>query len=136
MEGRGQLEGSPRESAKVRTQSRGALPSNLARVNEAARRDKKTRFTSLMHHVDVAALDRAFRRLKRRAAPGVDGETVASYEERLEERLADLCTRVHTGRYRPHPVRRVNIPKPDGGTRPLGVPALEDKIVQSGSPRC
>jgi RNA-directed DNA polymerase len=131
VEGRGQPEGSPRESAKGRTQSRVALPSNLARVNEAARRDKRTRFTSLLHHVDVVALERAFRRLKRRAAPGVDGEMVASYEQGLQEKLSALHARVHVGRYRPLPVRRVNIPKPDGGTRPLGVPALEDKIVQS-----
>src|SRR5262249_13459842 len=131
VEGRDQLEGIPRESAKGRTQSRVALPSNLVRVNEAARGDKKTRFTSLLHHVNVASLERAFHRMKRRAAPGVDGETVASYEVDLPSRLTDLCARVHTGRYRPQPVRRVNIPKPDGGTRPLGVPALEDKLLQS-----
>lgn len=57
-------------------------------------------------------------------------ESVAKYEERLEQNLRDLCERVHTGRYRPQPVRRVYIPKADGGKRPLGVPALEDKIVQ------
>jgi len=131
VEGRDQHEGIPHKSDKGRTQSRGSLPQNLARVNEAARRNKGTRFTSLMHHVNVAALERAFRRLKRRTAPGVDGETVASYEEGLHEKLVDLCERVHTQRYRPQPVRRVNIPKPDGGTRPLGVPALEDKILQS-----
>lgn len=131
MEGRDQLEGTPHKSVKGRTQSRGSLPSNLARVNEAARRDKRTRFTSLLHHVNVAALERSFRRMKRRAAPGVDGETVASYEEDLHAKLVDLCERVHTGRYRSQPVRRVNIPKPDGGTRPLGVPTLEDKILQS-----
>jgi group II intron reverse transcriptase/maturase len=131
VEGRDQLEGIPRESAKGRTRSRVTLPSNLARVNEAARRDRRTRFTSLLHHVSVESLERAFRRMKRRAAPGVDGETVASYEEGLANKLADLCARVHTGRYRPLPVRRVNIPKPNGGTRPLGVPALEDKILQS-----
>ena len=131
MEGRDQDEGIPRENVKGRTQSRVSLPSNLVRVNEAARKDKRTRFTSLLHHVSVASLERAFLRAKRRAAPGVDGEMVASYEEGLQEKLADLCERVHTGRYRPWPVRRVNIPKPDGGTRPLGVPALEDKILQS-----
>jgi group II intron reverse transcriptase/maturase len=100
------------------------------RVNEAARCDGKTRFTALLHHVDVAALERAFRRLKRKASAGVDGETVDSYEEDLQSNLRALCERVHTGRYRPLPVRRVYIPKSDGGQRPLGVPALEDKIVQ------
>ena len=129
-EGRGRPGGNLREKANVRTQSRGALPPNLKRVNEAAKRDRKTRFTALLHHVDEAALARAFRRLKRRASPGVDGMTVASYEEDLQANLRELCVRVHTGRYRPLPVRRVYIPKSDGGKRPLGVPALEDKIVQ------
>src|SRR5208283_1951339 len=115
---------------RVRTQSRVTLPSNLARVNEVARRNKSTRFTALLHHVDVSALERAFRRLKRSAAPGVDGETVANYEENLAQKLERLHAQVHSGRYRPLPVRRVYIPKADGGQRPLGVTALEDKIVQ------
>jgi group II intron reverse transcriptase/maturase len=106
------------------------LPSNLARVNAAAKRAAQTRFTALLHHIDVEALARAFRRQKRRASAGVDGITVTDYEQNLECNLQDLCARVHTGRYRPQPVRRVYIPKADGGQRPLGVPALEDKIVQ------
>lgn len=116
--------------ARVRAQKREALSTQLSWVNEVARRDKRARFTSLLHHVDEAALERSFRRLKRSASAGVDGETVATYEEGLEERLPDLCERVHTGRYRAQPVRRAYIPKLDGGRRPLGVPALEDKIVQ------
>jgi RNA-directed DNA polymerase len=80
--------------------------------------------------VDVDALERAFRRQKRQASAGVDGVTVLDFEQNLEANLQDLCTRVHTGRYRPQPVRRVYIPKADGGRRPLGVPTLEDKIVQ------
>lgn len=100
-------------------------------MNEAASRDKKARFTALLHHVDVVALARAFRRLRRGASAGVDGETVASYEEDLEVKLQALCERIHAGRYRALPVRRVYIPKSDGGQRPLGIPALEDKIVQS-----
>jgi RNA-directed DNA polymerase len=129
-EGRGRPEGNPHEGAKVRTQSRVPLPPHLARVNAAARRAVQTRFTALLHHVDVAALERAFRRQKRQASAGVDGMTVAAYEQAREANLRDLCTRVHTGRYRPQPVRRVYIPKADGGERPLGVPTLEDKIVQ------
>jgi len=129
-EGRDRPEGIPRESVTIRTQSRGIVSSRLARVNEVARRDKGTRFTALLHHVDVAALDRAFRRIRRRASAGVDGETVESYERELGARLRDLHDRLHTGRYRPQPVRRVYIPKADGGQRPLGVPTLEDKIVQ------
>ena len=119
-----------RGNARVRAQKRGTLSPGLSRVNEAARRDKRTRFTSLLHHIDEAALERAFGRLKRQASAGVDGETVASYERNLRENLQDLCVRVHAGRYRALPVRRVYISKPDGGRRPLGVPALEDKIVQ------
>ena len=130
-EGRGRPEGEPREKARVRTQSRVTLPPNLVRVNEAARRDKSTRFTALLHHVDVSALERAFRRLKRNAAPGVDGETAASYEQDLAQNLQRLHAQVHSGRYRAQPVRRVYIPKADGGQRPLGVTALEDKVVQS-----
>ena len=106
-EGRGQPGRSPREGDGVRTQSRVALPSNLARVNAAARSAVRMRFTALLHHVDVAALERAFRRQKRQASAGVDGMTVADYEQNLVGNLQDLCARVHTGRYRPQPVRRV-----------------------------
>lgn len=130
MKGRGRPEDGFGERTEDRTQSRKLLPSTLARVHEAASRDKKTRFTALLHHVNVEALERAFGRLKRGAAAGVDGVTVATYEQGLSEKLQDLCGRVHRGTYRPAPVRRVYIPKPDGGQRPLGIPALEDKIVQ------
>jgi RNA-directed DNA polymerase len=129
-EGRGQPVRNPGDRGEVRTQSRIALLPNLARVNAAARKAAQTRFTALLHHVDVAALEGAFRRQKRRASAGVDGITVAEYERNLEPNLQDLCARIHTGRYRPQPVRRVYIPKADGGQRPLGVPTLEDKIVQ------
>ena len=130
MEGRGRPEDGFGERTEDRTQSRKLLPPSLVRVHEAASRDRKTRFTALLHHVNVEALERAFGRLKRSAAAGVDGETVATYEQGLSEKLQDLCDRVHRGRYRPEPVRRVYIPKSDGGQRPLGIPALEDKIVQ------
>ena len=83
-----------------------------------------------MHHVDEEALRRAFGRLKRAAAPGVDGETVELYAAQVQERLEDLLRRVQTGTYRPQPVRRTYIPKVDGQKRPLGIPTLEDKIVQ------
>jgi group II intron reverse transcriptase/maturase len=84
----------------------------------------------LLHHVTVDALRDAFLALKRRAAPGVDGVTWQDYESGLEDRLQDLHTRVHRGTYRALPVRRRFIPKPDGRQRPLGIAALEDKIVQ------
>jgi RNA-directed DNA polymerase len=130
-EGRGRPEGILRKEAGVRTRSRAALPPNLARVNAAAAKAAQTRFTALLHHVDTGSLERAFRRQKRQASAGIDGVTVAMYEQDLEHNLRDLCTRIHTGRYRPQPVRRVYIPKADGGQRPLGLPTLEDKIVQS-----
>ena len=130
MEGRGRPEDGRNGRTEDRTQSRTLLPPTLVRVHEAASRDKKTRFTALLHHVNVEALERAFGRLKRNAAVGVDGETVETYEQGLSEKLQDLCDRLHRGRYRPEPVRRVYIPKPDGGQRPLGIPALEDKMVQ------
>jgi retron-type reverse transcriptase len=83
-----------------------------------------------LHHVDVAALERAFRRQRRTASPGVDRVTVDAYEQALERNLQHLHERVHSGQYWPKPVRRTYIPKSDGGRRPLGIPALEDKIVQ------
>jgi group II intron reverse transcriptase/maturase len=89
------------------------------------------RFTALLHHVTPDALERAFRRLRRGAAAGIDGTNAETYEQDLTQNIRKLHERLHTGRYRPRAVRRVYIPKADGGRRPLGVPALEDKIVQS-----
>jgi RNA-directed DNA polymerase len=134
-----QPEGRPRPernlggSARDRTQGWVSLPAKLAQVNEAARRSRQTRFTALLHHVDDEALHRAFRRQRRAASAGVDGVTVADYEQKLDANIRNLCDRVHTGRYRPQPVRRTYIPKADGGRRPLGIPALEDKIVQGAA---
>jgi group II intron reverse transcriptase/maturase len=130
VEGSGRLGGIPGETSQVRTQSRVAWRNALARVNKAARRNRKTRFTALFHHVTPEALERSFRRLRRQAAAGVDGVTVSEYEQDLEQKLEDLHSRVHQGRYRACPVRRVWIAKADGSRRPLGVPALEDKVVQ------
>jgi len=114
-----------------RTQDRIGMPSALERIGEVARRDKKVRFTTLMHHVyDLDTLRGAYFGLKRDAAPGVDGETWREYGEQLEEKIKDLSERLKRGAYRAKPVRRVLIPKPDGGMRPLGVTTLEDKIVQ------
>ena len=87
-------------------------------------------FTALLHHLTVGLLRESFYALKRKAAPGVDGVTWREYEAGLEDRLDDLHSRVHRGAYRAQPSRRVYVPKPDGQQRPLGVAALEDKIVQ------
>jgi len=113
------------------TQSWTPLPEHLVRVNAAAKRSRHTRFTALLHHIDAAALERAYHRQRRAAAPGIDGMRVESYAQGLENRLTALCARVQSGRYRPQPVRRTFIPKPDGGQRPLGILTLEDKMVQS-----
>ncbi len=104
----------------------------LVRIREAVRRNKEERLTSLYHHVySIAHLREAYLGLKRGAAAGVDGETWQTYGQDLEANLQDLAGRLRRGAYRAHPVRRVYIPKADGRQRPLGIPALEDKIVQS-----
>ena len=111
MEKRGQLEGSPQQAAKGQTQRWQPLLPHLVRVNAVARRSGQTRFSALLHHVDVAALGRAFKRQRRAASPGVDGVTVDEYEQNLEENLQRLHARVHSGQYWPKPVLRAYIPK-------------------------
>jgi group II intron reverse transcriptase/maturase len=118
------------ESNSYRTPSRGSEPNGLARVREAARKDKKQKFTALLHHVNIDLLRDSYRGLKKQAAAGVDEMTWQEYGEDLEARLTDLHGRIHRGAYHAKPSRRVWIPKPDGRQRPLGVAALEDKIVQ------
>jgi group II intron reverse transcriptase/maturase len=114
-----------------RTQSRAGAPSALERVRQAAERDRRQRFTALLHHVyDIERLRKAYLALKRDAAAGVDGETWRHYGEELEANLRDLSARLKRGAYRAKPVRRAYILKTDGRQRPLGVPTLEDKIVQ------
>ena len=112
------------------TQSETRVSQGLAGVRQAAKERKKEKFTALLHHLTVELLRQSFYALKRRAAPGVDGVTWREYEPSLEDRLIDLHNRVHRGAYQAQPSRRVYIPKPDGRQRPLGVAALEDKIVQ------
>jgi RNA-directed DNA polymerase len=99
-------------------------------MRRAARERKQGRFTALLHHLTVELLQESFLALKREAAPGVDGVTWREYEDGLADRLTELHSRVHRGSYRAQPSRRVYIPKADGRQRPLGVAALEDKIVQ------
>src|SRR5258708_12101837 len=112
------------------TQNKTAVSQGLHGVREAARRDKGLKFTALLHHVNERLLLDSFHLLKKDAAPGVDDMTWSEYEQGVEERIADLHGRVHPGAYRAQPSRRVYIPKPDGRKRPLGIAALEDKIVQ------
>ena len=113
-----------------RTQCRESVSQSLDRIRQAAKGDKRTRFTALLHHVTPTLLEWAFYGLKKDAAPGVDGVTWDQYEQGLPAKLADLHERVRRGAYRPSPSRRQYIPKSDGRMRPLGVAALEDKIVQ------
>src|SRR5580658_1369455 len=130
VEGRGPIKGNTGKQNASRTQSRTDAPSALERVRKAAKADKKKRFTALLHHVDVDRLREAYFTSKKHAAAGVDGVTWQHYGEQLEDNLRALHARVHRGAYRAKPSRRVYIPKPDGRQRPLGIAALEDKIVQ------
>jgi RNA-directed DNA polymerase len=131
MEGRGLTKGNPLEQNASQTQSRIDAPSALERIRQAVSKDKEMRFTALFHHITAPeALRTAYLCLKREAAPGVDGETWRHYGEALEANLQNLSHRLKQGAYRAKPVRRVYIPKADGRLRPLGVTALEDKIVQ------
>src|SRR3954454_8490687 len=130
MEPRAGAKGNAGQLHTDRTQSRATVSQGLTRIREAAKNRKGERFTSLLHHVDVALLEQAYKWLKQDAAPGVDGMTWAEYGEGLADRLADLHDRVHRGAYRAQPSLRAYIPKPEGQQRPLGIAALEDKIVQ------
>jgi RNA-directed DNA polymerase len=113
-----------------RTQSRTSASMRLDSIREVARGNKGTRFTALMHHITPDLLTDSFRHLKRAAAAGIDGVTWNDYENGLAERIVALWDAVQSGRYRALPSRRVYIPKPNGKQRPLGIAALEDKIVQ------
>ena len=130
VEGRISLKGNGRQTAAVRTQSRGAASNGLAAVRRAARQSKDVRFTALLHHVTVDLLERSYYALKRDSAPGLDGVTWQAYGETLAEKLTDLHARIQRGSYRARPARRTYIPKPDGSQRPLSILCLEDKIAQ------
>jgi group II intron reverse transcriptase/maturase len=131
VEGRGLAKENLREGSVCRTQSRESTTSTIERVRQAARKDRRQKFTALFHHVyDVGQLREAYLGLERRAAAGVDGETWQQYGQHLEENLQGLSERLKRGAYRAKPVRRVFIAKADGRQRALGVPALEDKVVQ------
>ena len=131
-EGRPLIKENAGQSNTFPTQSGKGVSQGLAGVRRAAREHKEMKFTALLHHLNVDLLRESFYSLKRKAAPGVDGVTWQEYESGLEHRLVDLHGRVHRGAYRAQPSRRVYIQKEDGRQRPLGVAALEDKIVQQG----
>ena len=129
-EGRPLIKENTRQPNTHPTQSGARVSQGLAGVRKAAKEHQEMKFTALLHHLTVDLLRESFYALKRKAAPGVDGVTWQEYETGLEDRLIDLHGRVHRGAYRAKPSRRVYIPKADGRQRPLGVAALEDKIVQ------
>src|SRR5579864_7788453 len=129
-EGRAQMKENIDQPHMLLTQSGKGMSQGLDGVRKVARERKQERFTALLHHITVDLLRDSFFSLKRKAAPGVDGVTWQEYETGLEDRLFDLHSRVHRGAYRAQPSRRVYIPKPDGRQRPLGIAALEDKMVQ------
>ena len=131
VEGRGLAKGNLLGQNAHRTRCRASLQSALERVRQAAKGDRRQRLTALLHHVYAPEmLEFCYDSVKRGAAAGIDGETWQHYGEKLAENLQDLSDRLKRGAYRAKPVKRVQIPKPDGRLRPIGLPALEDKIVQ------
>ena len=130
VEPRTGTKGNANQQSTRRAQDRESVSQALERVRLAARRGKKEKFTSLLHHIDPAMLRTAYHALKRAAAPGVDGMTWEIYEKELDRRIEGLHSRIQKGAYRAQPSRRTYIPKEDGSRRPLAVTALEDKIVQ------
>jgi group II intron reverse transcriptase/maturase len=130
VEGRGSTKGNATRTLLAPDTEPGKRGMGLWGVREAAKRDKKLRFTALLHHVTPELLTVSYFDLKRSAAPGVDGVTWHAYGQDLEQRIADLHSRVQCGAYRAQPSKRAWIPKADGQQRPLGIAALEDKVVQ------
>ena len=106
------------------------ISTRLQRIAELARRHRGEALTTLSHHIDVEFLREAWRRTRKDGAVGIDGQTASDYERELDQNLASLCERFHLGTYTAPPVRRVHIPKGGGKTRPIGIPTLEDKILQ------
>jgi RNA-directed DNA polymerase len=122
--------GNLEKGQRIRTPRRIDLSPELLRVKEVARRQPKERFTSLAHFLTIERLKKAYQELEAAAAPGVDGVTKKDYGRNLDENLNQLQARLKNGGYRANPVLRRWIEKPDGGLRPLGLPTVEDKIVQ------
>lgn len=130
MEGRTEAEGKSAARNASSTQREPDALTFLQRIGQRAKQKPKEKWTNLLSHIRVPLLKEAFQRLRKDAATGVDEVSWQDYGERLDDRLAELENRVHRGSYHPQPVKRVLIPKGDGKMRPLGIPSLEDKIVQ------
>ena len=130
VEGRDLAERNTSQQNAPRTQRRISAPSALKRVREVARKNRSAKFTALLHHITIDALRGAFAKLNKKASSGIDGVTWQQYAGNLEENLRALHGRLHRGTYRAKPSRRVHIPKADGRRRPLGIPTVEDRLVQ------
>jgi len=133
VEGKPAAEGKSAARNARSTQREVSAPTDLQRIGQRAKKKPKEKWTNLLSHLRIPLLKEAYMRLRKDAASGVDEVTWHEYGEHLDERLIDLESRVHRGGYHPQPVLRVHIPKGDGKTRPLGIPALEDKLVQQAT---
>jgi RNA-directed DNA polymerase len=133
MEGRTEAKGKSVARNASSTQREKEASTALQRIGERAKQRTEDKWTNLLSHIQVPLLREAYHRLRKNAAVGVDEVTWQEYGERLDERLLDLENRVHRGSYHPQPVRRVRIPKGGGKMRPLGIPTLEDKVVQQAA---
>ena len=136
MERRALPDGNSRDTHTHHTQKWGRVQQGITRIREFVERNPKEKLTTLLHHINEDSLKVSYHALKRDASPGEDHVTWEAYGADLDRNIADLCTRVHCGSFRATPSRRVNIPRPDGGTRLLGIAALEDKIVQTAMVKC
>ena len=130
VERRPEAKGKSAARNALRAQDREGVLTSMQRIGQRAKEKPEEQLTNLLSHVKVPLLREAYLGLRKRAATGVDGVTWEEYGERLDERLFDLQDRIHRGSYHPQPVLRVHIPKGDGRTRPIGIPSLEDKVVQ------
>ena len=131
VEGRGLAKGNTQEQTSRRAQDRERLQHALERIRKAVQGNRKIQLTNLWHHIyEAARLREAYYGLNPKSAPGVDGVWWREYGKDLEKNLEELSDRLRSGRYRAKPVKRQYIPKADGRERPIGMPALEDKIVQ------
>jgi group II intron reverse transcriptase/maturase len=133
MEGRAAAKGIVASRNAHRTLGRASAPTQVERIGQRTKERKGEQFTNLLSAMKVPLLKEAYERLRKTAASGVDGIDCRAYGENLEARLQDLQDRLHRGSYHPQPVRRVYIPKGEGQSRPLGIPAVEDKIVQQAA---
>lgn len=127
--------GNPKQRALRQTQSWESGWTRLGRIGEAARRERKGRLNALLHHLTPELLKQSYQRLRKEAASGVDEVTWKEYAEGVEGRIRDLHERIHSGRYRAQPSKRIYLPKGEGQRRPIGIACLEDKIVQAAMVR-